>query len=95
MRSFEVVARLYCEFIAFVEAITGALRESEPTSWALYRDDAGSDVDLNILRDLELLLGIDVQHLEEPLAVDIWRDLKVVKSVSSAKEIRGSCESAR
>ena len=39
------------------------------TSGAFYRDDAGPDVDLDILGDLQLLLGVDVQHLEKPLAV--------------------------
>ena len=36
------------------------------TSWAFYRDDAGSNVDLDILGDLELFLRVDVQHLEKP-----------------------------
>jgi hypothetical protein len=39
------------------------LTEYEHTSWAFYRDDAGADVDFDILGDIELLLGVDVQHL--------------------------------
>ena len=64
--------------------------EGEPTSRAFYRDDAGSDVDLDIFRDLELLLRVDVQHLEKPLAVEKWRDLEVREVDITAKEIRGS-----
>ena len=44
----------------------------KPTSWAFYRDDAGSDVDFDILGDLKLFLGVDVQHLEKPPAVEVW-----------------------
>jgi hypothetical protein len=65
----------------------------KPTSWAFYRHDAGSDVDLDILGDLELLLGIDVQHLEKPPLVEIWWDLKFVKSISLPKKfvVKGKC----
>jgi hypothetical protein len=35
------------------------------TSGAFHRHDARSDVDLDIFGDLELLLGVDVQHLDE------------------------------
>jgi hypothetical protein len=64
--------------------------EGKPTSRAFYRDDAGSNVDLDILGDLELLLRVDVQHLEKPLAVEKWRDLEIREVAITAKEIRGS-----
>ena len=43
-----------------------ALKGGESTSWAFYCDDTRSNVDLDILGDLELFLGVDVQHLEKP-----------------------------
>jgi hypothetical protein len=39
--------------------------DQKPTSGAFHRHDTGSDVDLDIFRDLELFLGVDVQHLEK------------------------------
>ena len=62
--------RLSSGWIGFMQAMVSASKGGEPTSWAFYRDDAGSNVDLDILGDLELLLRVDVQHLEKPLAVE-------------------------
>jgi hypothetical protein len=73
-----------------MQAIVSALKGGEPTSWAFYRDDARSNVDLDVLGDLELLLRVDVQHLEKPLAVEKWRDLEVREVDITTTEIRGS-----
>jgi hypothetical protein len=53
-------------WIGFIQTMVSALKRGEYTSWAFHRDDAGSNVDLDILGDLELLLRVDVQHLEKP-----------------------------
>ena len=85
-------ARLSGRWIGFMQAIVSALKGGEPTSWAFYRDDARSNVDLDVLRDLELLLRVDVQHLEKPLAVEKWRDREVREVDITAKEIRFEVE---
>jgi hypothetical protein len=79
-------------WIEFIQAMVSVLKRGEYTSWAFHRDDAGSNMDLDILRDLELLLRVDVQHLEKPLAVEKWRDLEVREVDITAKEIRCEAE---
>jgi hypothetical protein len=68
LNGLNAAARFSGGSIGFIQAMVGALKGGEHTSWAFHRDDAGSNVDLDILGDLELLLRVDVQHLEKPLA---------------------------
>jgi hypothetical protein len=63
--SINAAARFSGGWIGFIQAMVSALG-GEHTSWAFHRNDAGSNVDLNILGDLELLLRVDIQHLEKP-----------------------------
>ena len=77
LNGLNAAARFSGGSIGFIQAMVGALKGGKHTSWAFHRDDAGSNVNLDILGDLELLLRVDVQHLEKPLAVEKWRDLEV------------------
>lgn len=90
LNGLNAAARFSGGWIGFIQVMVGALKGEEYTSWAFHRDDAGSNVDLDILRDLELLLRVDVQHLETPLAVEKWRDLEVRAVDITTKEIRAS-----
>ena len=90
LNGLNAVARFSGGWIGFVQAMVGALKGGEHTSRAFHCDDTGSNVDLDILWDLELLLRVDVQHLEKPLAVEKWRDLEFVKSISPPKKFARS-----
>ena len=92
LNGLNAAARFSGGWIGFIQAMVGALKGGKHTSWAFHRDDAGSNVDLDILGDLELLLRVDVQHLEKPLAVEKWRDLEVREVDITAKEIRFEVE---
>ena len=92
LNGLNAAARFSGGWIGFIQVMVGALKGGEHTSWAFHCDDAGSNVDLDILRDLELLLRVDVQHLETPLAVEKWWDLEVRAVDITAKEIRFEVE---